>query len=121
MRIGDAERDQAAADLAEHLAVGRISVEEHAERLDAVWTARTRADLEPIFADLPAPAATAPPGPHSWGREEARAGLRRLPFLPVVAVLVLLSVLTHAPFWILIFFLGCGFAGRRAHHRARAS
>ena len=42
-----------------------------------------------------------------------------MPFLPIVAVLILLSVLTHLPFWILIFFVGCGlFARRTRMHRA---
>jgi hypothetical protein len=36
-----------------------------------------------------------------------------VPFLPVVAVLVVLSVVTPLPFWILIFFVGCGLFSRR--------
>ncbi len=120
LRIGDAERERASADLAEHLAVGRITVEEHAERLDAVWSARTGADLEPVFADLPRLPVGGPPPlpglPPSPGAGRRRAGL---PLLPVVAVLVLLSVLTHLPFWILIFFLGCGGLGRRRPERHR--
>ena len=123
LRIGDAERDHAADVLAEHLASGRIDVDEHAERLDAIYTARTGADLEPVFADLPSEPATPAPRarPRTRGGERGLAGRRRLPFLPVLAVLVLLSVLTHLPFWILIFFLGCGALGRRSHHVARAS
>ena len=53
LRIGDAEREQAAGQLAEHFAVGRIDRAEHAERLDRIWAARTQADLDPVFADLP--------------------------------------------------------------------
>ena len=53
LRISDADREQAAADLSEHYAEGRLTHDEHAERLDAVWTARTHADLAPIFEDLP--------------------------------------------------------------------
>ena len=110
LRIGDAERDRASADLAEHLAVGRITVEEHAERLDAIWSARTGADLEPVFADLPRPVLSGPPPLPGAGRR------RGVPLLPVVAVLVLLSALTHLPFWILIFFfVGCGAFGVRRH------
>ncbi len=52
-RLSDADRDRAAAELVEHYAEGRLDAEEHAERLDAIWTARVAADLEPIFADLP--------------------------------------------------------------------
>ena len=53
LRIGDAERERAASQLAEHYAVGRLSQEEHSERLDRIWAARTRAELDPVFIDLP--------------------------------------------------------------------
>jgi Domain of unknown function (DUF1707) len=53
LRIGDAERTAAADDLGEHYAQGRLSTEEHHERLDRIWAARTRSELTPIFSDLP--------------------------------------------------------------------
>lgn len=53
MRIGDEERERAAAVLAEHFASGRLSHSEYAERFDAVWTARTSGDLKTLFHDLP--------------------------------------------------------------------
>jgi uncharacterized membrane protein len=53
LRIGDAERTAAADELAEHYAQGRLSTEEHQERLDRVLSARTRSELGPVFADLP--------------------------------------------------------------------
>lgn len=106
IRLSDADRDRAAADLADHYAEGRLTTEEHAERLDAIWTARTGADLAPIFADLPRRAPERP----TRGRSRRR---HSVPFLPVAAALILLSILTHLPFWILIFFVGCGLFGRR--------
>lgn len=54
-RIGDAERDRAADYLREHMSVGRLSQEEFDERVTAALQARTAADLEPLFDDLPAP------------------------------------------------------------------
>ena len=57
LRIGDAERETAAHELGEHFAMGRITAEEHSERLEQIWSARTAADLAPAFADLPAAAA----------------------------------------------------------------
>ena len=45
MRIADSDRERAMADLAMHYADGRLEHEEYDERLDAIWTARTRADL----------------------------------------------------------------------------
>jgi hypothetical protein len=111
VRLSDTERDRAAAELSEHYAQGRLDAEEHAERLDAIWTARTQSDLEPIFEDLPRPAVARPERAHGRGR----AGWRPVPFVPVAALLVVLSVVTHLPFWILIFFVGCGLFSRRVH------
>jgi Domain of unknown function (DUF1707) len=53
LRIGDAERDAAAADLGEHYAAGRLNLEELHERLDAVLAAKTFGQLTRIMADLP--------------------------------------------------------------------
>ena len=53
LRIGDAERDAAAADLGEHYAAGRLTLEELNERLDAVFAAKTFGQLTRIMADLP--------------------------------------------------------------------
>ena len=91
------------ADLAGHYADGRLDHEEYDERLDAIWTARTRADLAVLFSDLPRPQATYPPGRPARGPPLPVRPRRRFPLLPVIAVLVLLSALTHAPFWLLIF------------------
>ena len=67
IRIGDADRERAMADLAMHYADGRLDHEEYDERLDAIWTARTKADLRVLFDDLPRPQAARPapvrPGP----------------------------------------------------------
>jgi len=63
LRAADADRDRVAAVLAEALACGRLDPEEHAERLEACYAARTLAALEPLTADLPAgPADAAPAG-----------------------------------------------------------
>lgn len=53
VRIGDAEREAVAAGLREHYARGRLTLEEFQHRLDAVFAAKTRADLAEITADLP--------------------------------------------------------------------
>lgn len=55
LRASDEERDRVAAVLADALATGRLSADEHAERLEAVYAARTRDELAPLTADLPAP------------------------------------------------------------------
>jgi hypothetical protein len=117
LRVGDADRDRAAADLGEHFALGRLSADEHAERVDAAWTARTRADLDVLFHDLPVARPTASPVP--WAGAERRQrprGWRPVPFVPLAILLVVLSVVTGAPFWVAIFVLGCGLFSR-AHRR----
>jgi hypothetical protein len=54
MRVGHAEREAVAAELREHYANGRLTLEELHERLDGALAARTRGDLDAIMADLPA-------------------------------------------------------------------
>jgi hypothetical protein len=53
LRIGDRERDAVAAELQEHYAHGRLTLEEFNQRLDAVFAAKTQRDLSRITADLP--------------------------------------------------------------------
>lgn len=68
-RIGDAERDRAADYLREHMSVGRLTQDEFDERVTAALSARTAADLEPLFSDLPAPRPgqdVAVPGSTPW-------------------------------------------------------
>ncbi|MFD0657661.1 DUF1707 SHOCT-like domain-containing protein [Thermocatellispora tengchongensis] len=61
-RASDADRDHVAAVLGEALATGRLTSVEHADRLEAAYSAVTVGDLAPITADLPDVAAGAPPG-----------------------------------------------------------
>lgn len=53
MRISDADRDRAASVLNEAFADGRLSPQEHSDRLDAIYAARTQADIMPLVSDLP--------------------------------------------------------------------
>ncbi len=55
LRIGDAERDAVAADLGEHFAAGRLTIEELHERLAATFAAKTHGQLTQLVADLPGP------------------------------------------------------------------
>jgi len=54
LRASDAEREHHAELLREHAAQGRLTVDELDERLDRVFAARTRGELAPVVADLPA-------------------------------------------------------------------
>lgn len=55
LRIGTEERDQALQALGDHFAKGRLPVAEYDERVSKAVEAETRADLRPLFADLPPP------------------------------------------------------------------
>jgi hypothetical protein len=52
-RVGDADRDAAAAELGEHYAAGRLTLDELHDRLGQVLGARTRGQLLHVMADLP--------------------------------------------------------------------
>lgn len=54
LRASDADRDRAAAVLNDALAEGRLTPQEHSERLDSTYAAKTHADLAPLLEDLPA-------------------------------------------------------------------
>ncbi len=75
LRIGDAEREAAAAELREHYAQGRLTLEEFNQRVDAAFKATTQRDLNLITSDLPhatAPSAPLPvAGAGGYGRDRA--------------------------------------------------
>ncbi|KOV63770.1 hypothetical protein ADK64_19410 [Streptomyces sp. MMG1121] len=54
MRASDADRDRVADILREALAEGRLTADEHAERVEGVLHAKTVGDLEVFIRDLPA-------------------------------------------------------------------
>jgi hypothetical protein len=53
MRVGDAEREAAAAELREHYASGRLTLDELNERIDKTFAAKTSGDLNALMTDLP--------------------------------------------------------------------
>jgi Domain of unknown function (DUF1707) len=53
VRVGDADREAIAAQLREHYADGRLTLDELNERLDQTFAAKTRADLNVVMRDLP--------------------------------------------------------------------
>ena len=120
LRIGDAEREEAAHELGEHFAMGRITAEEHGERLEQIWAARTSADLAPAFADLPRPRPVQPAAAATPRRvwTGGPGPLPRVPF-PVkllIPLVVVVLVFTHLP-WILVALLVYLFVIRRFSHR----
>ncbi len=83
LRIGDAERDAVAAELREHYAHGRLTLEEFNQRLDAVFAAKTQRDLSRLTSDLPhvrsggapLPSQRTRPGPLLTSRSPASGAL----------------------------------------------
>ena len=55
LRIGDAERDVAMAQLREHFVAGRLTFDELSERIDAALIAKTQRQIDRLTADLPRP------------------------------------------------------------------
>lgn len=53
MRASDADRDRVAEVLREAFAEGRLDTDEHTERIDAAYRAKTLGELAPLLADLP--------------------------------------------------------------------
>jgi hypothetical protein len=109
IRLSDAEREAAAADLGEHFAQGRLTSDEHAERLEQVWAAKTRGEIAPIFRDLPSPyaavSAAAPPSDDRYWNAGLRPFRRGVPapLLVVLAVLIVLSAILRFPLFLLGF------------------
>lgn len=73
IRVSDAERDAVVERLSAATGDGRLTLAEFSQRMGLATAARTRADLEPLTADLPADAApagravaTGASGPPSW-------------------------------------------------------
>ncbi|HEY6497727.1 MAG TPA: DUF1707 domain-containing protein [Trebonia sp.] len=82
LRASDADRERVANVLRESAGDGRLTLDELDERLDAVYAAKTYAELEPITHDLPGaetsyvPATTAasPADPARFGGEPSSSG-----------------------------------------------
>ena len=66
VRVGDAEREATAAQLREHFADGRLTLDELNERLDETFAAKTKADLNTVTRDLPYSAQAGSFGASAW-------------------------------------------------------
>jgi hypothetical protein len=88
LRLSDADRDRAAAELSEHFQAGRLAADELDDRVGRALQARTVADLAPLFADLPGerPAAI---GPGSRQASPAPSRSARVPALPIAIIVVI--------------------------------
>lgn len=97
IRVSDEERKAAAERLGDHLVSGRITADEHSDRLDAVLAARTAKELAIPFQDLPVPTSTS--------RSESLVGTQPSGQPDIWARLAKIT----SAFSLIIFFV-CGFA-----------
>ena len=63
LRAADTDRAAVAALLGQHMAAGRLTLDEYDERLTRAYAARTFGELEELTADLPALRSRRPPAP----------------------------------------------------------
>jgi hypothetical protein len=94
LRVSDADRDRAVAELSEHFQAGRLTLEEFDERSGQALQAKTARDLTGLFADLPAGLA------RSAGTGDLRGAVAvpgaRPPLLAARAVVAAVAILAVA-------------------------
>ena len=103
MRVSDAERQAVADRLAEHFSSGRLDQEEFDERVSRAMSAKTRADLNGLFDDLPEPGLPGAAGPIPAG--PAGPPLRRRHRHPVLlaALIVFVAIAAAHVVWPLLW------------------
>jgi hypothetical protein len=102
MRVGDAEREATAAELREHYASGRLTLDELNQRLDQAFAAKTRSDLDALMRDLPSarPGGTGPtwtgaaPGGQQARGESTWAGAGRRAGQTIGAMVVMFAAMS---------------------------
>ncbi|MFE6284767.1 DUF1707 domain-containing protein [Streptomyces sp. NPDC057877] len=105
LRASDADRDRIADILREALAEGRLTAEEHAERVERVYRARTVGELAPLVRDLPGEHQQRPTGP-TFTQAPSRPTAGAIPVEPDDNVVAVFSSASRRGRWR---------AGRRIH------
>ena len=103
LRVSDAERQAVADRLAEHFGDGRLDQAEFDERVGRAMSAKTRADLNGLFDDLPETGASAVPA-----RPRRR---HRHPALVIVLAVLFVIAAVHAVAWVFIPWMWVAFLG----------
>ena len=92
LRVSDADRDTALAELSEHFQAGRLTTEELDERTSRILAARTGDELELQLRDLPN-LATPAPAPPQYREPRITSHLAPRLITAVVVLAVIASVL----------------------------
>ncbi len=123
LRVSDAERAEVTDRLSKHYSEGRLDQAEFNERLDQATRAKTRADLDGLFADLPDIDAPVPPtAPAAVARPRTRRPYHRILFLALVVLITAAAGQALVHFYVpwlligLLVFLWL-YSGRSRHHR----
>jgi uncharacterized protein DUF1707 len=95
LRVSDADRDAALAELSEHFETGRLTSDELDERIGRAIRARTGQDLADLMADLPA-ASRPEAGRGQVGSTSTGAGPAGRRTLTAALVVTLAAVVTAA-------------------------
>jgi Domain of unknown function (DUF1707) len=103
LRVSDADRDLAIAELSEHFQTGRLTQDEFDDRSARALQARTGRELSELFTDLPGGAAPEPswtgprwPGPSRLERSpRCRRSGGGMVVVGVVAAIAVVSLLGH--------------------------
>jgi hypothetical protein len=103
LRVGDREREEVVDELRGHFAAGRLEMAEFEARTASALRARTRGDLTPLLADMPAAKVARQSGPPVRS-EVTNTALRSYFFalwLPLNLMLILIWLLTghDSSFW----------------------
>jgi hypothetical protein len=85
LRASDADREHVAQLLGRAFAEGRLSTEEHSERLEAAYAAKTMGDLRPLLSDLPVEFAP-PSAPGGLNAAQTADAATRYGGEPIIAV-----------------------------------
>jgi hypothetical protein len=126
IRIGDTERDRVIDQLADHHAVGRLTLAEFEDRMAAASTARSGADLAVLTADLPSlPPPPSPPRPAARRLQLDPAVRTYLAVMALLWLIWLVARLTTGaaypwPIWPMLGW-GVGVAGKHHRNPARAA
>jgi hypothetical protein len=103
IRVGTADRERAIDELGEHFSEGRIDVGEYESRCDAATRARTKAELDALFDDLPVRESARPPVPAAKDPLIEKSGTKDRTIITVFAIVAALAtvvVVAITQFWL---------------------
>ena len=111
LRVSDAERQRVVAQLQEHCAQGRLTVDEFSERTGEALAARTQADLDHVLRELPALPPPPPPVRRLRTKRQRDFLLHLATYVLVNLFLIFVWAQTSADyFWPVWFLAGWGVA-----------